>query len=116
MLYSNLSAAYLQLDRKQDALQAAHSAVEIAPRGFHMVSRKSQSPEQILRDTEPVAKLTLPYSSVVEVIFTMPLLLLCVHMHMLYNMHTECCLDHSVYAQADILCCVKHPFSASSVI
>lgn len=37
MLYSNLSATYLQLGQQQEALQAAQSAVELAPKGFHMV-------------------------------------------------------------------------------
>jgi hypothetical protein len=37
MLYSNLSAAYLQLGLKSEALQAAHSSVQLAPKGFHMV-------------------------------------------------------------------------------
>lgn len=37
MLYSNLSAAQLQLGDKEAALQAAQAAVACAPRGFHMV-------------------------------------------------------------------------------
>lgn len=37
MLYSNLSAAYLQLGRQEEALQAAKASVDTAPKGFHMV-------------------------------------------------------------------------------
>ena len=37
MLYSNLSASYLQLGQQDAAVQAARSAVELAPKGFHMV-------------------------------------------------------------------------------
>lgn len=38
MLYSNLSAAYLQLGQQEEALQAAKASVDSAPKGFHMVS------------------------------------------------------------------------------
>lgn len=38
MLYSNLSVAYLQLGRHEEALQAAKASVDLAPKGFHMVS------------------------------------------------------------------------------
>jgi hypothetical protein len=37
MLYSNLSAAYLQLGQQEQALAAAKASVELAPKGFHMV-------------------------------------------------------------------------------
>jgi hypothetical protein len=37
MLYSNLSAAHLQLGRHEAALQAAKASVDLAPKGFHMV-------------------------------------------------------------------------------
>ena len=37
MVFSNLSAAHLQLGQKQEALAAARRAVEGAPRGFHKV-------------------------------------------------------------------------------
>jgi hypothetical protein len=36
MLYSNLSVAYLQLGRHEEALQAAKASVDLAPKGFHM--------------------------------------------------------------------------------
>jgi tetratricopeptide (TPR) repeat protein len=36
MLYSNLSAAYLQLGKHEAALQAAKASVDLAPKGFHM--------------------------------------------------------------------------------
>lgn len=36
MLYSNLSAAYLQLGQREQALAAAKASVELAPKGFHM--------------------------------------------------------------------------------
>lgn len=43
MLYSNLSAAYLQLGLKSEALQAAHSSVQLAPKGFHMVRNRQRN-------------------------------------------------------------------------
>jgi hypothetical protein len=42
MLYSNLSAAYLQLGKHEAALQAAKASVDLAPKGFHMVGLGNQ--------------------------------------------------------------------------
>lgn len=39
MLYSNLSAAFLQLGQQEAALAAAKASVELAPKGFHMVGQ-----------------------------------------------------------------------------
>jgi hypothetical protein len=52
MLYSNLSAAYLQLGKHEAALQAAKASVDLAPKGFHMV-----------RSGHQCAARSLPYDS-----------------------------------------------------